>query len=80
MATVKGLYTPKYPEKYLGDPRKIRFMSSWELRFMQVCDLNPNILNWGSEEFRIKYWNPIKKKRVTTSQTSSSSIRTEQVN
>jgi hypothetical protein len=58
----KGIYTPKNVEKYLGDPRKIRFLSSWELRFMQVCDMNPNIIQWGSEEFRVKYFNPIKKK------------------
>ena len=58
----KGLFTPKNPSKYLGDITKIRFLSSWELRFMIVCDTNPYILQWGSEEFRIKYWNPIKNK------------------
>jgi hypothetical protein len=58
----KGLFTPLNPEKYLGDIRKIRFMSSWELRFMNFCDTNPNILQWGSEEFKIKYFNPIKNK------------------
>lgn len=56
----KGLYKPQNPEKYLGDITKIRFMSSWELRFMQFCDTNPNIVQWGSEEFNIKYWHPIK--------------------
>lgn len=56
----KGLFTPTNPSKYLGDPRKIRFLSSWELRFMQACDLNPNVIAWGSEEFKIQYWNPIK--------------------
>lgn len=58
----KGLYTPKHPEKYIGDPNKIRFLSSWELRFMEFCDNNPNVISWGSEEFRIKYFHPIKKK------------------
>lgn len=58
----KGLYKPINPEKYLGDPTKIRFLSSWELRFMNFCDKNPNVLKWGSEEFRIKYYNPIKQK------------------
>jgi hypothetical protein len=58
----KGLYTPINVEKYLGDPTKIRFLSSWELRFMDFCDKNPNILLWGSEEFKIPYMNPIKKK------------------
>lgn len=56
----KGIYTPVHPQKYLGDPRKIRFLSSWERSFMHICDMNPNVLQWGSEEFRIKYWNPVK--------------------
>lgn len=58
----KGLYTPVHKEKYMGDPTKIRFLSSWELRFMQFCDLNPNVLQWGSEEFKVQYFNPVKKK------------------
>ena len=58
----KGLYRPVNVEKYLGDPSKVRFLSSWELRFMDFCDKNPNVLKWGSEEFKIPYMNPIKKK------------------
>ena len=58
----KGLFKPTRPEKYLGDIAKIRFMSSWELRFMNFCDTNPNVIKWGSEEFKIKYFNPIKNK------------------
>ena len=60
MATMKGLYIPQHPEKYLGDPRTIRFLSSWEQRFMVNCDMNPNVISWGSEEFKIQYWNPVK--------------------
>src|SRR5574343_634128 len=58
----KGLYRPINPEKYLGDPTKVRFLSSWELKFMEMCDKNPNISKWGSEEFKIPYWNPVKNK------------------
>ena len=58
----KGLYTPQHPEKYIGNPRKIRYLSSWELKFQYFCDTNPNILAWGSEEIYIKYFHPIKKK------------------
>ena len=58
----KGVYHPLNPEKYSGDIGKIRFLSSWELRFMQFCDKNDNILTWASEEFRIPYMHPIKKK------------------
>ena len=58
----KGMFRPQHPEKYLGDPTKIRFLSSWELRFCQFLDVNPNVITWGSEEFHIPYFNPIKKK------------------
>jgi hypothetical protein len=57
----KGLYTPINVHKYLGDPKKIRFLSSWELRFMDFCDKNPNVIKWGSEEFKIPYIHPIKR-------------------
>lgn len=58
----KGKYIPQNPEKYLGDVTKIRFMSSWELAFMRVMDTNPNVLKWGSEEFKVQYFHPIKRK------------------
>lgn len=29
---------------------------------MNFCDTNPNVIAWGSEEFRIKYFHPIKNK------------------
>ena len=41
-----GFYTPRYPQKYLGDPENIQFRSSWEAAFMQFADLNPNIMQW----------------------------------
>ena len=31
---------------------------------MQFLDENPNVISWGSEEFKIKYYHPIKKKTV----------------
>jgi hypothetical protein len=60
MTTRRGLFTPTNPQKYLGDIKKIRYLSSWEMQFMQNCDMNPNILAWGSEEFAVQYWNPVK--------------------
>jgi len=57
----KGLYKPLYPQKYLGDVTKIRYLSSWELKFLMFCDKNPNIIAYGSEEFKIPYVHPIKK-------------------
>jgi hypothetical protein len=58
----KGYFSPKHPEKYLGDPSKIRFLSSWELSFMNMLDTNPFIIEWASEEFRIPYFKPTTQK------------------
>lgn len=54
----QGRYTPKNKEKYKGDPNNIIYRSSWEFRFMKYCDNNPNIIEWGSEEFFINYFDP----------------------
>lgn len=54
----QGYFTPKHPEKYNGDLKKIRYMSSWELSFHQFLDNNPNILQWSSEPFSIPYIKP----------------------
>lgn len=58
----KGKYFPKHPEKYVGDVHNITFRSKWELRFMEFCDDNINILKWGSEEIRIPYMKPTTKR------------------
>lgn len=57
-----GKYTPQNPDKYIGDINNIIYRSSWERKFSQYCDLNPNILKWSSEPLVIKYWSPIDKK------------------
>ena len=59
MATYKGRFQPKHPEKYKGDPTKIVYRSSWELRFMKYLDENSNIIQWASEELAIPYKSPI---------------------
>ena len=51
----QGYYKIKFPEKYLGNPAEIVYRSSWEYKFMVYCDLNPGVLKWGSEVFRIPY-------------------------
>lgn len=58
----QGLYTPVNPKKYIGDINNIIYRSSWERRFCQYCDMNPNITKWSSEAVCVKYWNPIDKK------------------
>ena len=55
----KGKYSPSYPRKYKGDPTNIIYRSLWERKFMVYCDLNENILEWGSEEIALPYLSPV---------------------
>lgn len=55
--TINGQFTPLNCNKYNG-PSKIIYRSSWELRFMQWCDLNNNIIEWGSENIVVLYLDP----------------------
>ena len=55
----KSKYYPSYPKKYKGDPTNIICRSTWERKFCRWCDLNENILEWGSEEFYIPYISPV---------------------
>ena len=56
--TMKGRFVPKHPEKYLGDPKRIIFRSSWEVRLFQWLDSTPAVMQWASEEFSIPYLSP----------------------
>jgi hypothetical protein len=55
----KGKYSPSFPQKYKGNPTNIIYRSLWERKFMKYCDLNENILEWGSEEIALPYRSPI---------------------
>lgn len=55
----QGKFKPKNPQKYSGDPTEIVFRSSYELKFMNYCDLRESIMEWKSEEFWIPYQDPI---------------------
>ena len=57
--SVKSKFKPSFPQKYQGDPNNIICRSSWERRFCNYCDTNPNILRWASEEFSIPYVSPV---------------------
>jgi len=59
--TYKGKYQVKNPHKYKGNPTNVVFRSSWELKFFNYCDKNPDILQWASEEsfMIIPYKSPI---------------------
>lgn len=59
MKTKKGFFRPINPSKYKGDPTKIVYRSSWELKLMSELDKNPEVLEWNSEEIVIPYKSPI---------------------
>lgn len=54
----QGAFEPRNPEKYTGT-YPITYRSAWELTFMNLCDVHPNILNWASESIRIPYQHPL---------------------
>lgn len=55
----QGYFKPTNSEKYIGDPNKIIYRSSWEFRFCKYCDESTDILKWSSEPYPIKYVSPI---------------------
>lgn len=55
---VQGYYTVRRPDKYLGDPNNVRYLSSWEREFFNFCENNSNVLKWASEEIPIQYYKP----------------------
>ena len=57
--SIKSRYKPSFPRKYKGNPNNIICRSSWERKFCRYCDLNENVLEWGSEEFFIPYVSPV---------------------
>lgn len=56
---LQGKYSPKFPEKYRGNPCEIYYRSSWERKFCVYCDTNEKIIEWSSEEKCIPYKSPI---------------------
>jgi hypothetical protein len=58
----QGYYILNNPEKYIGDPSKIIYRSSWEYRFCKYCDDSENVIKWSSEPVGIKYISPIDQK------------------
>lgn len=53
-----GFYKPQNPKKYMGNPKRIVYRSSWELKFMKYLDEHPDVISWASEEFSIPYLSP----------------------
>lgn len=54
-----GLFKPRNPQKYVGDPNNIVYRSSWECKVMSWLDNNPNIISWASEEVIVPYVSPV---------------------
>ena len=57
--SIKSIYKPSHPEKYLGNSKNIICRSSWERQFCRYCDTNPNVVKWASEELSIRYISPV---------------------
>lgn len=57
----QGYFEPQNPDKYKGK-MPIIYRSSWERKFMIMCDTREDILMWASEPVEIKYWSSIDKK------------------
>jgi hypothetical protein len=51
---IQGYFTPINPEKYIGTT-PIIYRSSWERKFMIMCDTKDNVVKWASEPVEIKY-------------------------
>lgn len=60
----QGIFEPTNKEKYKGSKLPV-FRSSWELKYMRFCDLNENVLSWGSEIVKISYWSPVDQRTHT---------------
>ena len=51
----KGKFTPKHPEKYVGDVKNIVYRSLWERNTFRWIDVNTSIVYWNSEELIVPY-------------------------
>lgn len=56
--TMQGRFVPQNPAKYVGNPNRIMFRSSWELKFFKYLDRMNAVMRWGSEELAIPYVSP----------------------
>lgn len=51
----QGYYQLINKDKYLGDPTRIVYRSSWELAFCRYLDNNTSIVKWSCETLTIQY-------------------------
>jgi len=55
----QGRFTPKHPEKYVGDVSNIIYRSGWELKLLKWADVTPGVLKYASEELIVPYISPV---------------------
>jgi hypothetical protein len=51
---LSGDFAKYHPKKYYGEV-PIWYRSSYEFKFMIICERNPNVIKWSSEEIKIPY-------------------------
>lgn len=56
-------FKPQNPQKLVGNASPFA-RSSWELHCMNWLDLDPRVIQWGSECVRIPYKNPLTGKQT----------------
>lgn len=61
---IQGYFNPVNPHKYVG-PTPIIYRSSWERKFMIMCDTKEKVVMWSSEPVEIKYMSSIDHKEHT---------------
>lgn len=54
----QGIFKPKNPKKYLGDPTNIIYRSLLEFKVMRYLDQTKEVIEWFSEELAIPYVSP----------------------
>jgi len=59
----KGTYKLKNPGKYLGDPSKVVYRSSWERAFFLWCDKSSEVAFWEAEETIVPYFDKTKNRQ-----------------
>ena len=58
----QGRYILQNPSKYIGDPDRIFYRSSWEKGFLAFLDFHPKVTRFSSEEIIIPYVSPLDNK------------------
>lgn len=56
----QGIFVPQNQDKFIGT--KAIYRSGLELKFFRFCDLNTNVIKWGSENVVVPYLSPIDNK------------------